>query len=55
MYVNQGRRKAINIGGGVRHVLTNISYDFDQVVKIFPKNVVRGVVGVGSEKFSGLT
>jgi hypothetical protein len=56
MYVNQGRREAINIGGGGgRHVLTNISYDFDQVVKNFPKNVVRGVVGVGSEKFSGLT
>ena len=27
-------------GGGGRHVLTNISYDFDQVVQIFSKNVV---------------
>ena len=53
MYVNQGRREAINIGGGGgRHVLTNISYDFDQVVKIFPKN---GVGGEEVKKFSGLT
>ena len=37
----QGRREAINIGG-CRHVLTNFSEDFDQVVKNFPGNVVDG-------------
>jgi hypothetical protein len=47
----QGRREAINIGGGGRHVLTNISYDFDQVAHIFPENVVDGG---SSKKFSGL-
>ena len=28
-------------GGGCRHVLTNFSEDFDQVVKTFPGNVVE--------------
>jgi uncharacterized membrane protein len=50
MHANQGRREAINIGGGggggggggCRHVLTNISLDFDQVVQTFPENVVDG-------------
>jgi hypothetical protein len=36
-------------GGGCRHVLTNISYDFGQVVKIFP-----GGTG-GQKNISGLT
>ena len=38
----QRRREAINIGGGggCRHVLTNFSEDFEQVVKIFHGNVV---------------
>ena len=50
----QGRREAINIGGGggCRHVLTNFSEDFDQVVKNFPGNVVDG--GWGEVKLSGL-
>ena len=29
-------------GGGCRHVLTNISWDFDHVVPNFPENVVDG-------------
>ena len=45
----QGRREAIDIGG-CRHVLTNFSEDFDQVVKNFPGNVVDG----GEVKLSGL-
>ena len=46
MYVRyvQGCREAFNIGGGggCRHVLTNFSEDFDQVLKMFPGNVVDG-------------
>ena len=34
-------------GGRCRHVLTNISYYFDQVVKCFPKNIVDGGGGGG--------
>jgi hypothetical protein len=45
----QGRREAINIGGGCRRVLTNISDDFDRVVKNFPKNVVDGWGGGGGK------
>ena len=34
-------------GGGGRHVLTNFSYNFDQVVEKFPENVVDGAGGGG--------
>jgi hypothetical protein len=38
--------------GGCRDVLTNFSYNFDQVVEMFPENVVDGG---GVKQFSGLT
>ena len=45
MNSGQGRREGINIGGGgggCCHVLTNFSSNFDQVVEMFPENVVGG-------------
>jgi hypothetical protein len=51
--------KPLTLHGGCRHVSTNISYNFDQVVRIFPENVVDGGGGGGGggrlvKTFSGL-
>ena len=42
MFRDVAKPSTLGGGGGGRHVLNNFSEDFDQVVKIFPGNVVDG-------------